>query len=90
MPSPMAWATLCFRRFRPRAGPYPTILYVAENRTNSSSQLSGVRLVNAASIPVNGNLGSSVATPNPLYVIGTYNPPNSAYLGTTPPPCPPP
>ena len=33
--------------------------------------------------PSNGGLGWSVATPDPLYVLGHYNCPNSSYLGTT-------
>jgi hypothetical protein len=32
---------------------------------------------------VNQPSGFTVATPNPLYVWGNYNCPNSAYLGTT-------
>ncbi len=56
---------------------YPTIMYVANNRTQSSGQLNAVRLVNGADLPKNGNLGWSVATPNPLYVLGDYNVTNS-------------
>jgi hypothetical protein len=70
----------------------PNILYVADNRTyNTSSQLTAVRLKNGQIIPTNmvniaGNnqpSGFTVATPNPLYVWGNYNCPNSAYLSTT-------
>jgi hypothetical protein len=52
---------------------YPTILYVADRRNAAATQLPAVRLMNAAQLPVNGNIGFSVATPNPLYVWGNYN-----------------
>ena len=54
---------------------YPTILYVADWRYAiiSSYKLAVVRLVNGATLPHNGGLGFSVATPNPLYVKGNYN-----------------
>ena len=55
------------------AGVYPTILFVADRRTNSARQLSSVRLVNGAQLPANNGLGFTVATPNPLYVNGNYN-----------------
>ncbi len=55
------------------AGVYPTILYVADRRTNSARQLSSVRLVNGARLPANNGLGFTVATMNPLYVQGNYN-----------------
>jgi hypothetical protein len=70
-------------KFPNGSGTYPTILYVADNRTTTSSQLAGVRLTNGIAPPVNGGLGFSVATPNPLYVIGNYNCTNSSFLGTT-------
>jgi hypothetical protein len=70
-------------KFPAGSGTYPTILYVADNRTTTSSQLAGVRLTNGAAPPANGGLGWSVATPSPLYVLGHYNCTNSAYLGTT-------
>ena len=60
-------------KFPAGSGTYPTILYAADNRANSSSQLSAVRLVNGAAPPNNGGLGWSLATPNPLYVWGNYN-----------------
>lgn len=59
------------------------IIYVADYRfTNSSgsSLLSAVRLTNGAVVPTNG---LTVATPNPLYVQGDYNCPNSGNLNTT-------
>jgi len=52
---------------------YPTILYVADRRVNNAHQLSSVRLVNGAQLPANGGNGFTVATPNPLYVLGNYN-----------------
>jgi hypothetical protein len=52
---------------------YPTILYVADRRNVTSSQLDVVRLVNARKLPYNNDLGFSVATQNPLYVWGDYN-----------------
>jgi hypothetical protein len=42
-----------------------------------------VRLQNGIAAPVNGGQGFSVATPNPLYVLGHYNCTNPAYLNTT-------
>ena len=51
----------------------PTILYVADQRNIGTNKLSVVRLVNGATLPYNGGLGFSVATPNPLYVKGNYN-----------------
>ena len=62
---------------------FPTILYVADNRKTGPYQLAVVRLTNGISPPVNGGLGFSVATPNPLFVWGSYNCTNPAFLGTT-------
>jgi hypothetical protein len=67
----------------------PNILYVADNRTYTSGQLTAVRLKNGSTIPTNlvniaGSTrpsGFTVATPNPLYVQGMYNAP--ANQGTT-------
>ena len=70
-------------KFPAGSGTYPTILYVADNRTTTSSQITGVRLTNGIAPPANGGLGWSVATPDPLYVLGHYNCTNSSYLGTT-------
>jgi hypothetical protein len=55
------------------------IIYVADYRTNSGT-LTAVRLVNGVNLPA---AGLTVATPNPMYIQGIYNCPNSAYLGTT-------
>ena len=52
---------------------YPTILYVADNRPLTSTRLPSVRLVNGAQLPTNNGLGFTVATKNPLYVLGNYN-----------------
>ncbi len=70
-------------KFPPTSGTYPTILYVGDNRTTTSSQINGVRLVNGQTVPSNGGLGFSVATRDPLYVYGNYNCPNSTYLAST-------
>jgi hypothetical protein len=56
------------------------VLYVADNRTVTGSQLAAVRLVNGQFLPTNG---MTLATPNPLYVKGHYNVTNSSHLGTT-------
>ena len=75
-------------KFPTGSGTYPTILYAADNRTTTASQLTGVRLVNGAAPPRNGGLGWSLATPNPLYVWGDYNVTNAtmvhpSYLAST-------
>ena len=62
------------------AGTPPNLLYVADNRTTSGSQLTGVRLKNAQALP---SRGLTVATQNPMYVLGHYNCTNAAHLGTT-------
>jgi hypothetical protein len=64
------------------SGLYPTILYVADRRPLTGTQLPSVRLVNGAQLPANNNLGFSVATPNPLYVLGNYNTQTSAGSAT--------
>jgi hypothetical protein len=55
------------------------IVYVADQRTQTSSTESGVRLVNGQTLLPRG---FTVATPNPLYIQGHYNAPSSS-LGTT-------
>jgi hypothetical protein len=62
------------------SGIKPNILYVADNRTVTSSKLTGVRLINGQTLP---DRGLTVATPNPLYTLGHYNQPTSSHLGTT-------
>jgi hypothetical protein len=54
-------------------GNYPLILYVADTRNIGTNKLSVVRLTNAARLPYNNDLGFSVVTQNPLYVMGDYN-----------------
>ncbi|MBI3877732.1 MAG: hypothetical protein HY300_17530, partial [Verrucomicrobia bacterium] len=61
------------------AGSPPNVLYVADNRTTTSTKINGVRLVNGQTLP---SRGLTVATPNPLYTLGHLNCPSS-YLGTT-------
>lgn len=56
----------------------PTI-YVADQRTQSSTTQPGIRLVNGQTLP---SSGLTVATPNPLYIKGHYNAPAGS-LGTT-------
>ncbi len=60
---------------------YPNIMYIADNRSYTVSQLPAVRLVNASIIPTNSGYGGqptgfTIATPNPLYVKGDYNTPS--------------
>ena len=67
------------------SGIYPTILYVADRRVNSTTQpgqLPVVRLSNAAQLPANNNMGFTVATQNPLYTWGNYNTTTSAGSAT--------
>lgn len=64
------------------------ILYVADNRTTTSSQLTAVRLTNGLALPPaegtgGQSTGFSLATPNPLYIYGDYNCTNSSHLNTT-------
>jgi hypothetical protein len=54
-------------------------LYVNDQRTLSSANESGVRLVNGTDLPP---LGLTVATPSPVYILGDYNVPPAA-KGTT-------
>jgi hypothetical protein len=54
-------------------------VYVADNRTQTSSTEPGVRLVNGATLP---SRGLTIASPDPVYVLGDYNAP-SADRGTT-------
>jgi hypothetical protein len=83
-------------KFQPTAGVYditkaPNIMYVADNRSYSSGQLTAVRLKDAQIIPtnmvniagVNQPSGFTVATPNPLYVQGNYNCPSSNNVDST-------
>jgi hypothetical protein len=72
------------------ASTVPNILYVADNRNTNSGQMTAVRLKSGTTIPTNmvtiagqnQPSGFTVATPNPLYVLGNYNCPVSADLNT--------
>ena len=58
------------------ASVFPTILFIADQRTKSSyqnGQLAVVRVRNGALLPFNNGSGFTLATPNPLYVFGNYN-----------------
>jgi len=70
-------------KFPTTSSNYPTILFAADNRTVTSSQMTAIRLMDGTNLPYNGGLGFSVATPDPLYVWGNYNCTNAAYLGST-------
>ena len=69
----------------------PSILYAADNRSFGAGQLTAVRIKNGSIIPTNlvsiagsnAPSGFSVATPNPLYIDGNYNTPDSTTLYTT-------
>ncbi|MDB6054771.1 MAG: hypothetical protein JWN25_2294 [Verrucomicrobiales bacterium] len=54
-------------------------IYIADNRTQTSSTEPGIRLVNGQDLP---GAGLTVATPDPIYVQGHYNAPAAA-LATT-------
>jgi hypothetical protein len=56
------------------------IIYIADQRTTSSSTMNAVRLINGQTLP---SRGLTVATLNPLYVKGHFNQPTSSHLGTT-------
>ncbi len=55
-------------------------IYVDDQRTMGSTELTAVRVFNGERLPDDG---LTVATSRPLYVLGNYNQPTSAYLGTT-------
>lgn len=54
-------------------------IYVLDRRTTTATTLNAVRVVNGRQLP---SRGLTVATANPLYVLGHYNAPNNASLGT--------
>lgn len=62
------------------AGTPPNLLYVADNRSTTASQLTAVRVKNGQTLP---SRGLTVSTPNPMYVLGHYNCTNAAHLGTS-------
>jgi hypothetical protein len=53
-------------------GRAPTVIYVADQRTQSGWTEPAVRLLNGQALPPHG---LSIATPDPLYVKGNYNAP---------------
>jgi hypothetical protein len=53
-------------------------IYVLDRRTLAGTELMAVRVVNGTDLPISG---LSIATPQPLYVLGHYNQTNSAKLG---------
>ena len=80
-----SWIT---NKFFYNSGFYPNVLYVADFRTQNATNLPAIRLMNASIIPTNmapsgQATGFTVATPNPLYVWGNYNCPDSGALGKT-------
>jgi hypothetical protein len=56
------------------------VLHIEDNRSVSSSRMTGIKLANGDQLPEGG---LSIATPDPLYVEGHYNCPNPAHRGTT-------
>jgi hypothetical protein len=56
------------------------LIYVNDRRTVPANELTAVRLVNGRILPTRG---LTVATPNPLYVLGHYNQEDASLLGTT-------
>ena len=55
------------------------IIYVSDQRSQGTTNMPGIRLVNGQTLPASG---LTVATSYPLYVLGHYNCPNVAHLGT--------
>jgi len=64
--------------------PFNGIIYVDDNRTTNAQYMNGVRLVNGQFI-TNGfyTFGFTLATQNPLYVLGYFNCPTSTNIGQT-------
>ena len=70
-------------KFPSISGSYPNIVYIANKKTyNAATQMPGVRLVNAQTLPSNGGTGLSIVSPDPVYIQGYYNCP-TANLGST-------
>jgi hypothetical protein len=69
------------------SGGYPSILYIGDFRQNAGTTngtgMIGVRLTNGVAIPTNGQTGFTLATPDPLYVLGNYNAPTAANQAST-------
>lgn len=64
---------------RPALGGDVRLIYVVDNRTLGSSEMSAVRLKNGAELPAQG---FTLATERPVYIQGHYNSPTST-RGTT-------
>jgi hypothetical protein len=66
---------------------YPNTFYIADERTDAGTtngtEMFAVRLTNGVALPTNGWTGFTLATPNPLYVMGNYNAQNSINQGST-------
>jgi hypothetical protein len=74
----LATSTLVLTKFPLGSTIYPSVLYVMDARTSTNNNdLFAVRLIDGSIIPMNGPTtqptGWTVATPNPLYVLGDYN-----------------
>jgi hypothetical protein len=66
--------------FHTQFGRRANAVYIADIRSHNSSSQSGIRLVNGHTLPQGG---LTLATPNPLYVLGHYNsPPSPNHRGT--------
>jgi hypothetical protein len=61
------------------AGGVIRTLFIDDQRTMGTNE-PGIRLVNGQTLPAKG---LTVATPKPLYILGHYNCPTAAHLGTT-------
>ncbi len=55
-------------------------IYVSDRRTVTSSELAAVRIINGEKLPTRG---LTVATENPLYVLGHFNAPNPGSTNTS-------
>ncbi|MEP6663472.1 MAG: hypothetical protein ABJC04_07375 [Verrucomicrobiota bacterium] len=62
-----------------KVGQPVNLVYVSDQRTTKSTEMTGVRLINGQTLP---ERGLTVATENPLYVQGHFNAPSGA-VGTT-------
>ena len=57
-------------RFPTSSSNYPTILYIDDQRSNTSTQLPAVRLTNGTVLAYNGGQGFTVATPDTALCLG--------------------
>ena len=70
------------------SGIFPNTFYIADNRTGAATNMYAIRLINAQVAPTNMAssgipTGFTLATQNPLYVLGNYNCPDSSALNTS-------